>query len=302
MNYFEIEYITLLALAQQDHESVETLAHELSRNHYGYFPRAENLATILAALEAGGYISVMTENGILTPTSVVTLTERGAEAVHIGGLTRLFSGMKEKAIQKNTKAFCAHERPSVKSFALDSASFGEYHEKVNKSINDASLWRIKKLDDGLYTLTLQTIPTYETDDDKAEISDITLLGDIDCIRHALKDLLDTALYFCESHKVRKILIPTVDKAYIMTFCEVADETGYTMIRVSTAPILFNRQRFVGKRDSDLDYAQCGSNVQSFTMSNAYALCTAVFYSVIDEIDLYDEEIGLKVNELYRRIG
>ncbi len=301
MKYFEIDYVALLTLDGMGEGSVEALAHELSRKHYGYLHRAKNLAAILAALEAGGYVCVGTEGGVLSPSSPVSLTEKGLEALRISGMAKLFSGMKDKAIQKNTKAFCALERPCVRPFVTDDDAFAAYNKTVTEGINDAALWHIRNAEEGLYTLSLQRFPSYEEEKDAPEMSGITWLADADGVRRMLHDFLDTALYFCTSPKARKILLSTAGRAYVLTFCEVADETGAPVIRVTAAPILFNRQRFVGKRDAELDYAQCGDNVLSFTLSNVYAFCTAVFYSVIDQIDLFDEELGRKVNELYSKI-
>ncbi len=301
MNYFEIEYHALLALEETKEMSVEALAYELQRN-CGYLHAAENLAAVLAALEAGGYVTVKREGGMLSPFSTVALTEMGMGPIRVGGMAKLFAGMKKRAMQKNGLAFCSLERPVAEPYAIDTVAFAEYSEKASASINDAALWRIQGTEDGFYSLTLQRFPTYETDDDAPEMSDVSILADRDTLRRLLHDFVDTALDFLESHKTRKILLSTVGQAYVMTFCEIADETGDTVLRVTAAPILYNRQRFIGKRDSDLDYAQCGNNVLSFTMDNVYALCASVFYTVIDRIDLFDEEIGAKVNELYQKIS
>lgn len=63
-------------------------------------------------------------------------------------------------------------------------------------------------------------------------------------------------------------------AYVAT---VSVNDGAT--RLSISKILFNRQRFIGKRDGDLDYAQCGDSVYDRTddklpVQIAYALLQA----------------------------
>ncbi len=300
MNYFDIEHHVLVALERLDAASIEALAYELKRD-YGYLQSPENLSAMLTALSAGGYITVGPENGSLSPASTVTLTEKGHAAIQIGGMAKLFSGMKEKAMLKNERAFCALARPAAEPFAIDTDAFADYHAAAAKDVDDGAVWTVQNAEDGLFTLCMQRLPTYEEDEDETESSGISLLFDRAELLSTLHDLADTALYLTESHKARKILLGRAAKAYVMTFCEVADEAGYTVFRVTAAPVLFNRRRFIGKRDSDLDYAQCGSNVLSFTASNAFALYTAMYYSFIERIDLLDEALGQKVNTLYQKI-
>ena len=88
-------------------------------------------------------------------------------------------------------------------------------------------------------------------------------------------LCDTLLEYCEHGGHRKCCLYAAGApAYVAT---VSRNEGST--RLNIAKILFNRQRFIGKRDGDLDYAQCGEFAFDRTADDmetkiAYALMQA----------------------------
>lgn len=73
-------------------------------------------------------------------------------------------------------------------------------------------------------------------------------------------LADTVSQFCEDGRHHKCcLYAEGAPAYVATV-SVSDHAT----RLNVSKILFNRQRFIGKKDGDLDYAQCGDSIYDRT--------------------------------------
>ncbi len=299
MNYFDIDFWVLMALGRVGTARAETLLTEMSRD-LGWMSSADNLASSLAALSVDGYVTLVAEGESLRADTEIALTEKGRGMIQLGGMVKVFSSMKQKAIRKNEQAFCALMRPAVSPLAIDRASFSDYAERVARD-SEVIFLMIENAEDGLYTLSLNHAYYRETDEEEVDTDAAHVLCDLEKLRRMLGDLLDTALLLTESRKTRKVLMAGMGKAFVVTFCEVADESGYSVMRVTAAPILFNLQRFVGKRDSDLDYAQCGANALSTTFDSAAELCGCILGGVSRRTDLLDEELGRKIHELHAKI-
>ncbi len=299
MNYFDIDFWVLMALGRVGTARAETLLTEMSRD-LGWMSTADNLASSLAALSADGYVTVAAEGEPLRADTEIALTEKGRGMIQIGGMAKVFAGMKYRAIRKNEKGFCALARPAVPPLAIDRASFSDYAERVARD-SEVIFLMMENAEDGLYTLSLNHAYCRETDEEEVDTDAAHVLCDLEELRRMLGDLLDTARLLLESRKTRKLVLSGNGKAFVVTFCEVADESGYSVMRVTAAPILFNRQRFVGKRDSDLDYAQCGANALSTTFDSAAELCGCILGGVSRRTDLLSEELGQKIHELYEKI-
>lgn len=70
---------------------------------------------------------------------------------------------------------------------------------------------------------------------------------------SLTALCDAFVGYCSDGKLRKCcLYANGAPAYVATV-----STNEGSMRTSICKILYNRQRFIGKKDGDLDYAQCG---------------------------------------------
>ena len=72
------------------------------------------------------------------------------------------------------------------------------------------------------------------------------------------------------------------------------------VRVSAAPIRFNKQRFRGGRDGELDYAQCGDDVLYFT-ENGYRLAGVLCAAYASVWELLEDGERAALNELRRHI-
>ncbi len=296
MRYCHTDYHTLLILSRTGRMTAEELLRDLHRE-YGWSACVTCLASSLSALLADEYIT-WEPQGKITPETIICITDKGEGATYIRGVAKVFGGMRKKAIRKNTAAFCDLDRPQVPLPAIDQGSFSEITRQMEHD-RQACLFWIDDTEDGPYAFTLHS-PYYSEDDraeDESQADGLSIYCDAAEIHTILKDLLDTALLFVESRKIRKIVLSGTGRAYVLTFCEVADETGEPVMRVSAAPILFNRQRFIGRRDSELDYAQCGSDVVSTHLSSIGELCGIILGVASSRVDLLDEELGERVHKL-----
>ncbi len=294
MKYFHVDFAVLAALSCTGPASAETL---LSNMGVGWMACPHGLASPLAALSADGYIAVE-QTDTLAANTHVTLTDKGRRIVAVGGLTKLFSGARRNAMDKNERRFCELPRPAAAPYALDRAFYDAWQTSETATVsNPYRLLFIENIDDDCFSVSLRN--HYCEIDESDGASDLLVPCNPETLRQLFNDLADTALYFAESTKSRKVLLYGGGKAYVMTFAMVTDEEGYAVMRISAAPILFNRQRFVGKRDSDLDYAQCGESLFSATLNQVSQLIGIIGCTLGSRPDLMDEELGEKVYKLYK---
>lgn len=95
----------------------------------------------------------------------------------------------------------------------------------------------------------------------------------------------------EEAKTRKVCLHNDLGTYVLTLSPQIDG-----IRVTCAPIRFNQKRFRGKRDGELDYAQCGDDVLRFTLDeNELVTMTDMAYAAVWES--LDDDLKLECNIL-----
>ena len=105
----------------------------------------------------------------------------------------------------------------------------------------------------------------------------------------------------ESPRARKVALHGADRSLLISLANAANEQGLVTFRMTVSQIRFNRQRFVGKRDSDLDYAQCGDPIFIHEMSSAQGFSLYdVFHSMLARPDLLGEDDLAVLNEIYSR--
>ncbi len=296
MKYFDVDYAVLRALAGQNTQTAGSLLAEMG-SLILWMASPEGLASSLAVLAADGYVTVEAEGNLLAADTRISLTEAGREAIAVGGLAKLFSNRRERAMRKNEARFCELPRPAVEPYVPDRASFAGWAKSAIPYDDEFRYLFIADAEDGLYSLS------FCQDHAEADESDFSpappVICDVEGLRHILNDLLDTAILFTESSKPRKVLLSGMGRSYVMTVALVADEEGYSVMRVTAAPILFNHRRFVGKRDSDLDYAQCGGNVLSATLDTTNQWIAVTTCTVAARPDLLDEDLSDKIHTLYK---
>ena len=243
------------------------------------------LAFTLQGLCAGGYVRVIPEDGVITASTALTVTDAGKKAARISGLQKIFG--EAKAFHKNQARFCAQDRPAASaadSWTVDGGDFARITRDMMEKREIANpLFALSEGDDGLLTVTLHRpgdgyLPAEEDaeesvgyDPDEVEATDsVTVTGAAERILLGLSDLLVAAKTLLKDPRTRKVALHGADRSYIVTLAHTASEYG-TSLRMTVEPIRFNRQRFYGKRDGDLDYAQCGSPCLIHEMSGAPAL-------------------------------
>jgi hypothetical protein len=87
---------------------------------------------------------------------------------------------------------------------------------------------------------------------------------------------------------------------LISLANAANEQGLVAFRMTVSKIRFNRQRFVGKRDSDLDYAQCGDPIFVHEMGCVADFCLfGVLYSAVLYPKLLGEDDFDRVSVIYR---
>ena len=134
----------------------------------------------------------------------------------------------------------------------------------------------------------------DTDPDAPEQDDrITVTGDNDRVMAGVSDLL-AAVYalLTEPPCTRKVAIHGADKSFVITLAHAAGEQG-AYLRMTVAQIRFNRQRFMGKRDGDLDYAQCGDPLLTREFADVGGLAVSILPCTValpDQLSAADLEM------------
>lgn len=98
------------------------------------------------------------------------------------------------------------------------------------------------------------------------------------------DLLCVCEQLTHPGKARKICIEAIDASYVLT---IRAEGNALVLKAQK--ILFNRKRFSGKLNSDLDYAQCGDTIlqmscTAYDFLSCTALCSLEFENSFTDND------------------
>ncbi len=239
----------------------------------------------LKGLSAGGYIHVNpdnTENGLITVSSPLSVTDSGRKAATVSGLKKLFG--EAKAFNKNEVKFCALERPEIHAepqWTLDDADFAPIvRGMLDRREIALPLFELTECENEMLTLTVHhPADRYFSDEDneggengydpdEAEMTgSVSVTGSAERILQGISDLLAAAHALLSDSRTRKVALHGADRSYIVTLAHTASEYG-TSLRMTVEPIRFNRQRFYNKRDGELDYAQCGTPCLIHEMNGA----------------------------------
>lgn len=255
----------------------------------------------LRGLSAGGYITLPAGGDALTVDSPVGLTEAGRRAVAISGFRRLLG--EQRALRRSELRFCAMERPATGDVSLPSVEADGFARVTAKLLEESNmivppLFEITGDEEAL-TVTLHRpgVPASETVSDAVSVSEAAAL-----LLSGLRDLIDTAhALVTESPRVRKVALHGSDKSLLISLAQAADEQGGVDFRMTVSPIRFNRQRFIGKRDGELDYAQCGDPLLVVETASAWQFAYfGVLWSALARPDLWSEADLDKLSDLHRR--
>ena len=299
MKFLFSDYYLLCGAAAKETRTVKD-AYRVMCSYLGTSATCSCLLHALRGLTAEGYITVEpeihSENKVINLGSTITVTEKGRKAVAISPLQKLFG--ERKAFVKNQLAFCALDYPDItpgEDWWID----GDCLAVINRDgVRDREwstpLWSLNEVDDGFLCLTLHR-NTYdyadeeEPDPDAAELTDrVIVTGDTTRILQGISDLLSaTHALLSEVPRTRKVSIHGADKSLIITLAQAASDQT-TCLRMTVAPIRFNRQRFYGKRDGDLDYAQCGDPLMTLEFADSYGFASRLLPCAVAQPRLLNE--------------
>lgn len=266
----------------------------------------------LRGLMAGGYITVDSPDGILNPDVSVSITEAGCKAVKPSALAALFNEF--KATVKKELAFCELDRPEGAEdidLCANAEDFTPYVRHLVEA-RDISFptFELNYMGEGIIKLTVHhpnddikgEYDVEDIDPDGADLSYSTsVTGYAEQVMAGMSDLISAAhAMVTEAPKTRKVALHGADGSLLITMARAANENGLTTFRVTVAKIRFNRQRFYGKRDSELDYAQCGDPIfiHELTDEEAFAYWDVLHSAVAYPCLLADGDMD-KLTEIYR---
>lgn len=316
MKYSVADFYFLTSAADLKAKTVET-AYESMCTYMGYPVSMTCLLRTIHDLVAGGYITVVPDEGnVISATTPLTVTPSGKKLVAISPIQRLLG--EHKAHLKNLMCFCDMECPKVpeNGMTADKSSFEAAVTRLIRA-GDITLpmFEISDLADGYLKLTIHHPndgwQSYdesdengeeETDPDAGELSySASVTGTVEQITAGLRDLIETAYLLVTKASPRKVALHGQDGSLLIALANAANEQGLVTFRMTVSRIRFNRQRFVGKRDSDLDYAQCGDPIFIHEMRSAGDFAYYdVLHSVFARPDLLRAEDCDALQEIYRR--
>lgn len=277
----------------------------------------------LTVLQSEGYISLPGDEA--DADTVCLLTAKGRQAIAVPVLSRLF-GRRDAALFAREDAFLAAPAGNGETtVVLRPGAFDTVHSRLLRAAGangdyDGAPWITVARCEGSIAVTLR-VPGEEgqdESDDSSSSSDSNgggsydgaapadALAMSDSVRAIYPDglsagrftdlLLAVRDFFCGKPQVRKAALPAGTDLYAVSLIREDAEA----VRVSAAPIRFNKQRFRGGRDGELDYAQCGDDVLYFT-EDGYRLAGVLCAAYTSVWELLEDGERAALNELRRHI-
>ena len=273
------------------------------------------LLRAIRGLAAGGCITIEPEGNVISAVTPITVTAEGKKAVAISPMQKLLG--QDKAHRKNELRFCDTECPAIPADDL-TADRESFDDCITRLIRAGHISRptfeIGEMDEGYCKVTVHhpNDGWYGMEEDGEEESDpdaaaLSYSASVTCTEEqakaAIRDLVDTAyLIATEPPRARKVALHGVDGSLLISMANAANEQGLVSFRMTVSKIRFNRQRFVGKRDSDLDYAQCGDPIFIHEMASAEGFAYyCVLHDMLARPDLLTEEDLDKLSIVHRAI-
>ena len=286
-------------------------AYESMSTYMGYPVSMPCLLHTIRGLAAGGYLTVSPEGGVITATTAITVTPEGKKLVAVTPIQKLLG--ETKAHRKNQLRFCDMERPAVDEDSL-TADRDSFEDSVTRLIRsgDISLptFEISNVEEGYCKLTVHhpNDGFYGMDDEDEDESDpdaaalsysASVTGTVEQIKAGLRDLVVTAhALVTQPPRPRKVALHGADGSLLISLANAANEQGLVSFRMTVSRIRFNRHRFVGKRDSELDYAQCGDPIFIHEMSDAESFA---FFGVMDSVLARPDLLGEAELEMLSKV-
>ncbi len=287
----------------------------------------------LTVLQNEGYISL--PGGEADADTVCLLTAKGRQAIAVPVLSRLF-GRRDAALFAREDAFLAAPAGNGETtVVLRPGAFDTVRSRLLRAAGangdyDGAPWiTVARCESGM-AVTLRVPGEEGPDESDDSAADSGSVGDSssssdsngggsydgaapedalsmsDSVRAIYPDglsagrftdlLLAVRDFFCGKPQVRKAALPAGTDLYAVSLIREDAEA----VRVSAAPIRFNKQRFRGGRDGELDYAQCGDDVLYFT-EDGYRLAGVLCAAYASVWELLEDGERAALNELRRHI-
>jgi hypothetical protein len=232
MYYLPTDYLVLTAIRDKK-VALDALLEAASAALPYPLPK-DALAFSLGKLAQGGYIEIY------------ALTEKGAAFFKNN---KKFLESKAKAKVRLCELLCAEQiHGEVTPYELSDAAYTEACDALRRKYAIPTPDLTIEAEGGDLYLHFGGRYAEEADEDALVFEDKIKVN-----AASLHDLADTFLAYFEDGRHHKCcLYADGAPAYVAT---ISRNEGST--RLNIAKILYNRQRFIGKRDGNLDYAQCG---------------------------------------------
>ena len=235
MYYLPTDYLVLTAIRDK-----KTAPHALLEAACASLPYPLSkgaLSFSLGKLCAGGYIEGY------------ALTEKGAAFFKNN---KKFLESKSRANTRLCALLCAEQiNGEVTPYELSDAAYTEACDALRRKYAIPSPDLALEAVDGELYLRFGGRYAEEEDEDAPACEDRIKINTA-----SLYELCATFVRFYERGKHSKCCLYAEGAPAYAATVSVNDEST----RLSISKILYNRQRFIGKRDGDLDYAQCGDSV------------------------------------------
>lgn len=267
----------------------------------------EQLESSLHVLLSEGYITLADPNvTVINAKTSFIATSKGQNAASLSGISKIFSNI------RSTKLASLEDDFTSKTYAVsanDTLISKEDYTSISRRLFDNYSINVPVVDvvscnSGiLCKFRSERYPYspmgYEDllgcHNENANRDDILKDGFDICISDKIpSDMLDAVRdLFTDAPRTRKFVINGAEQSFLFTLSPSSDG-----IRFSAAPIKYNRQRFLGKRDGELDYAQCGEDLLDMIVSPVNLGMSIIrAYTSLD--DGSDTNMYIKINQIRR---
>lgn len=209
----------------------------------------------MKSLFAGGYITK--ENGRIYPSE---------KAKSLFKTKKMFES-KDKFLSRLEDKFLSLDKEIVNESSFE-VSLAEYNDAYTRIVGNYEFSaNFKFLENEGASYILVTPPTDSEDYSDGEISKKQSVSlPLEANAYLPKQLFECASALMSPSKAKKICIFDGKSYFVLTMSQEDNK-----IKISVQKILFNAKRFIGKTDSNLDYAQCEDTSILFytTQDNLY---------------------------------
>ena len=316
MTYLFTDFLVLVACTLKNVRTVGD-AFCAFASDLAHVPEARVFCHALAFLQSGGVI--LLQDGaqplpVVDEAVRVSITPEGRAAATLSGIKKLFGG--KAAYHKLEDAFTARQVPEAEIHPVSLAdgayaamtarlakeyvvlpenpfSFVPCHDGIRITVREPNAAEDETEEE---TLPDEHTSPEPSEENESRSSLISLVGGsqeadeyirpgrltvtdapdragFDSLLAAVCDMLDGPV------KTRKTALVGPEGGYILTLSPDTDG-----VRLSATSIRFNKSRFRGKRDGDLDYAQCGNTELDGHLSPYYLEYAALWaYTAVSDL-------------------